>query len=326
MPRVVHTSEYPRDTYAHSVADPPRRVINVLPFTHEFHLLETRVNVYADVVDLYVIVESNYTASGVPRDRLLLQRLQEGFLKQFQHKILYVPLGYFPRNARYNGWIMDALLRNYAAQQGLSRIKNLEENDVIVLNDADELPVREALLFLKVHRGYPEPVGFHLVHNVFGFFWLGSDMRSHAFGACSVGMLLHFFDWQLYKLRSASSEMSHNADALNHFRYYHRGKISEWSFGKKATMEPSGWHCSWCFDPQGIKTKLEGAHWSDLPRWGAFPSKTTEDYIRNLTVRGMWFDDRTPLVPAPPRVNVWFAPQYCLDHSERFSHLLDKPT
>ena len=326
MPKVVYNSEFPRDTYAHSVANLPRRIINAFPFTQEFHLLEARLHEYKDVVDLYVILESNYTAAGFPRKRLLLERLSEGYLQEFQNRILYVSLGYFPRNARYNGWIVDALLRDYIASEGLSRIKNLKESDVIVLNDADELPVRESLLFLKLHRGYPEPIGFYLVHNVYGFYWIGNDHLSHAFGACSVGMLLHFFDWKLYNLRSATAEMNQNKKALDHFKYFHRGAVREWSLGKKSSLTPGGWHCSWCFPPKGIKTKLEGAHWSDLPRWGAMPSKTTEDYIMNLTIQGLWFDDRTLLLPAPPRTDEWFAPSYLKSNFEKYQYLLIKPS
>ena len=321
MHDVVYTSEYPRDVYAFLIASEPKRIINALPFTHEFDLLEARMHELADVVDLFLIVESNYTAAGHPRPRLLQNKLNQGYLQEFHYKILYVPLGYFPQKGYYNGWIMDALLRNYAAE-GLKQIQNLKENDILVINDADELPKRETLLFLKLHDGYPEPIGFNYVHNVYGFYWRGRDKITHAFGACSIAMLLHFFNWEPYRLRSAPSQMNTNKEALDHYKYKHRGTIREWSFGHKENEIPCGWHCSWCFRPQGIKTKLEGAHWSDLPRWGAFPSKTTLDYIANLTINGLWFDDRTKLLPSVSRLSDWYAPQYVKSHFDKYQYLL----
>ncbi len=36
-----------------------------MPFNHEFDLLDVKVNELSSVVDLFVILESNYTAAGM---------------------------------------------------------------------------------------------------------------------------------------------------------------------------------------------------------------------------------------------------------------------
>ena len=49
---------------------------------------------------------------------------------------------------------MDSLLRNHIGDVILQRdvIRDVRQDDVMIMHDADELPVREALLFLKVGK------------------------------------------------------------------------------------------------------------------------------------------------------------------------------
>jgi hypothetical protein len=68
MPEFVYRSSYPKE-YGYRISDSPRRLIHVFPFAAEFDLLETRFHELGDLVDLYVIVESNYTAAGQPKPR-----------------------------------------------------------------------------------------------------------------------------------------------------------------------------------------------------------------------------------------------------------------
>ena len=152
MPEVVFRSEdYPRQ-YATSIAKPPRRMIYAMPFNNEFDLLEAKVITLLDVVDLFIIVESNYTAAGNPKDTALLNRFQAGFLSEYLlSRVLYLPLSYFPSYAYANGWIIDALLRNHVGEQGLDKILDLRDDDILVMQDTDELPLPETLLFLKVN-------------------------------------------------------------------------------------------------------------------------------------------------------------------------------
>ena len=42
-----------------------RRIVYAMPFNHEFDLLDVKVNELSSVVDLFVILESNYTAAGM---------------------------------------------------------------------------------------------------------------------------------------------------------------------------------------------------------------------------------------------------------------------
>jgi len=60
----------------------------------------------------------------------------------------------------------------------------------------------------------------------------------------------------------------------------------------------AGFHCSWCYRPEGIRTKLLSAQKHDKPRWGDYPEKTELPYIARLIRDGEWFDGGKPFIDA----------------------------
>ncbi|ELU06968.1 hypothetical protein CAPTEDRAFT_176484 [Capitella teleta] len=319
-PDVVERSDYPNE-YGTSIRAEPRRIIYAFPFTFEFEMLEARMAELGDVVDVFVILESNYTASGKTKPRYLLQNLQQEYLSQYQHKILLLQMDSFPREGKRNGWVVDEKIRQYLGREIFERIPNLRPDDMIVIQDADELPVKETIFFLKFHNGFPEPIGMHLRHNVFGFFWQGDDLSSHVFGACTVAMMDNVFKRNPYNLRSASKHMQQNSAVVDDYKYRKSGRIREWSFGSRE--KPCGWHCSWCFEPDRIRLKMISAHSGDVPRWGSDRRKTDLKYIEQLVRNGTWFDDRSPLIKA--NATSMFAPKFFRRHQEKYRLLLLKP-
>ena len=155
----------------------PRKIIQAFPFNMEFEMLELRFLELKDVVDVYLILESNFSASGSAKELHLLNRLKAGMYPEVANKIVHVFLDYFPKGADKNGWITDGLHRNHLGSHGLPKISGWEWDDLFVMTDADELPCREALQFLKWHDGYSEPVGFILSWTAYGFFWRSDDGR-----------------------------------------------------------------------------------------------------------------------------------------------------
>ena len=115
IPDVVYKSNTYPHKYAVKPVDIPRRIIYAMPFNNEFDLFEAKIMMLYDIVDLFIILESNYTAAGMPKDYALLSKLENGYLgTPYQRKrILYIKLEYFPKEAYANGWIIDALLRNH---------------------------------------------------------------------------------------------------------------------------------------------------------------------------------------------------------------------
>ena len=152
-----------------------RRLIHALPVNHEFDFFETRVKMLKDVVDVFVIQESNYTTFGSAKNLLFLEKLKNGWLTEEQEKILWVLLPFFKDRGHENGWYADAFIRMYLSKMGLKLVHNQLPDDLFLLLDADELPLPEVLLFLKLYDGYTEPIRFGFRWTVFGFFWLKAE-------------------------------------------------------------------------------------------------------------------------------------------------------
>ena len=100
-------------------------------------------------------------------------------------------------------------------------------------------------------------------------------------------------------------------------------RIRPWEVGKLDHF--GGYHCSWCYDPEGIRTKLMSAQADDKPRWGDYPEKTNLTYIAKLIETGGWFDETRPFIYNGNMDSKFYAPQYMLDNFNRFKYLLEPP-
>ncbi|XP_050715550.1 uncharacterized protein LOC126998157 isoform X2 [Eriocheir sinensis] len=314
----------------------PRRVINGVTVNHEFAMFEARLHELYEVVDVFIIAESNYTAHGDPKAFLFLERLRSGYMREFQDKILYVSLDTFPRISKTNGWIADSYLRLHLSNKGLPLLKDLRDDDLFVLSDADELPTREVITFLKVYDGYPEPIGLTYQWNVFGFFWKvppkdtwsiwfkgAKEMVSEVNSVATIGMLTKVLYnnafyirktglWRYYKLRKKMK------------KYREEGHlVKEWVLGSAGHY--AGWHCSWCFSPVNIVVKMNSAQADDKPRWGNMPEKKNLTYIASRIREGVWFDEEVHYIPARNTKARFYAPRYFMQHPERYRSLLYHP-
>ena len=323
VPDVVHRSDYPFTKYPLQLRQWPRRLVSAFPFNVEFEMLEARLADLGDLVDVFLILESNYTAYGEQKPLRLLDRLKAGGYSDVACKLVHVFLPFFPEAAHSNGWIADDLLRNYIVQQGVAKqLRNFSRDDIFWLSDADEVPSREAILFLKLHDGYPEPIGIYLKLNTFGFFWTRGSEQTHVTAGLTFGLLRHVFWNNAIRIRSASSYLANRRLDLNSYLKA-GGKVKEWSIGSQKVA--AGWHCSWCGEPHHILAKLTNAQNGDFPRWGDYPEKCNLTYIRGLIKEGMWFNDKDRLVRAVPVRGHLYVPPYIQNNPHRFRYLLVNP-
>lgn len=109
-------------------------IVDCFPFFQELDILEIRLNILNPIVDYFIIVESNHTFSGKPKE--LLFKKNSHRYKQFYKKILYCDIK-FEKDNQINPWI-----RQYIARNTLYSIysKNFLSNDVFILSDLDEIP------------------------------------------------------------------------------------------------------------------------------------------------------------------------------------------
>ncbi len=129
IPEVVMTSVCLQTPYycsSFKVRDKPRRIVHFFNVHHEFDHVEIQLGELDEVVDIFVIGESNRTTSGeAPNELKFLPKMKdEGLYKDYQHKIIHVtiPSTDFPNDPTGGGWITDAFIRNYMGEKGISRI------------------------------------------------------------------------------------------------------------------------------------------------------------------------------------------------------------
>ncbi|TWW59011.1 beta-1,4-mannosyl-glycoprotein 4-beta-N-acetylglucosaminyltransferase isoform X2 [Takifugu flavidus] len=318
VPTMVYHSNLPTKERL-TPRETPRRVINAININHEFDLLHARLHELADAVDLFLICESNFTAYGDKRPLTFLQLLFNGTYDYIRHKILYVFLNHFPEGGRQDGWIADDYLRTFLTQNGLSRVVGVRPDDVFVINDADEIPAHEGLLFLKLFDGWTEPFAIHMRKSLYGFFWKQFGTLEVVSG-CTVGMLQKVYDSDGIKLRRREYY------TMPGFRKYENETghiLVQWSVG--SPIHFAGWHCSWCFKPEGIYFKLVSAQNGDFPRWGDYEDKRDLNYIRDLIRTGGWFDgSQQEYPPVDPKEHM-YAPKYILENVVKYHYLLQNP-
>jgi beta-1,4-mannosyl-glycoprotein beta-1,4-N-acetylglucosaminyltransferase len=54
--------------------------------------------------------------------------------------------------------IIERLIRDFLGTVGLPLVSGLRRSDLFMISDADELPTREVIDFLRWHDGYTQPV------------------------------------------------------------------------------------------------------------------------------------------------------------------------
>ena len=299
----------------------PRRIITGFPFNLEFDMLETRFAETGDLIDVFVIQESNYTAYGDPKALRLLRYLQESsdLSRDILCKIVYVFLSYFPTEGYYDGWIVDYLQKRFVGSQGIQhQVKHYRHDDIVILCDADEIQSRESLLFLKMHDGYPESFGYNYIWHLYGYFWKKSGLTTLDVGM-TMGMLTHVLGFANFEhIRSSRKTSQYHQNALELYRKS-GGSVRQWRLGTSAY--PAGWHCSWCLSPEDIRNKLTSAQNGDFPRWGDHPEKLDLSYISNLIKNGSWFSGKEQMIPS----TVDDAPRHMLKHHTKYKHLLVNP-
>ena len=148
----------------------PRRIISALPFNHEFDLLEARLHDLNNVVDVFIIQESNFTNSGGANTLKLKDKLKSRSFNGSE-KIFYIERTEVPDSGFSDGVLADADMRRHLGQEGLKHVTDIRLDDLYVYNDSDEIPKAELLLFLKLYDGIPHQVSLSLIWSLYGFYW-----------------------------------------------------------------------------------------------------------------------------------------------------------
>ena len=136
-------------------------------FTNEYDLLEGRLEYLFDKVDKFIIIESNITHNGT-RKRLNFLDNAERYSK-YLHKVFYFPANINPddydfsfdpndlKSQETGWWKVENYQRNYIAEA----LKFFDDDDIVMISDLDEIPLKAAIDLALVHLAPNNPlIGF----------------------------------------------------------------------------------------------------------------------------------------------------------------------
>lgn len=109
-------------------------------FYNEVDLLEIRLNELYDVVDKFIIMESEYTFQGKKKPLYYLDNKSR--FSSFLDKIIHINATSIPTN---NPWMVEETQRNFI----LNYIQTFKDEDYIIQSDADEIISRNIIQEIK---------------------------------------------------------------------------------------------------------------------------------------------------------------------------------
>lgn len=140
-----------------------RKVFDCFPFWKELDILEIRLNELNEIVDKFVIVESEWSHSGDKKPLYLRDNLQK--FKKFRDKIVLIS------DYRFKKTESPMQRENYQRNlinKGL-KISGARKQDLIILSDCDEIPRASVIrnLYLEPQNCILELDGYISYFNLF---------------------------------------------------------------------------------------------------------------------------------------------------------------
>lgn len=239
-------------------------------------LTEIRVNELYTVVDLFVLYESR-------RESYLRNHLNNGFLKQYYSKILYL-------NSDIKSlWFSIK-----------SVIQNIRNEDIILTNGLNDIPNKLALNFLKFYDKWPEPISFRLRWNVYGFFWTHPQKTALKGGACTIAYLKKSLNSDVGLLQNNKTFANSRGLAIGDLNHY------------------GGWLCEFCAEDATTIIDFLYKNTSIIVPL----QKIDTTYVEELIENGVYLDGKTELLRSRRYQELYYAPDYVLQFDWKYDFLL----
>lgn len=121
------------------------KLVDCFMFFNEMSLLALRLKENFDIVDYFIIVESNLTFSGNNKEYLFEKN--KDLYTQYLSKIIHVKVENTPYTT--NPWEREIYQRD-CILHGLHQI-NLNSNDIVLVSDCDEIVDNNILKYIKIN-------------------------------------------------------------------------------------------------------------------------------------------------------------------------------
>lgn len=200
-------------------------IADCFTFFNELDILKIRLVELYPVVDRFVLVENNKTFRG--HDKPYFFEENKGFYDEFLDKIIHIKLedpGQFNSDHRRDPWEREYWQRNSISLG----IKDLEDEDIIIVSDVDEIPRRSVISKLD-----PQPIQ-------------RLNMRAYYYGLNVYG----------------GGEGASKATRKKFFTTAQEIRATD-----PPEIEDAGWHFSYLGDAEHISNKFKAfSHWElDIP-------------------------------------------------------------
>lgn len=146
-------------------------VFDCFLFNNEFQLLKLRLNYLRDIVDKFIIVESDMTFSGKKKSLHIADIVKNNlsidlpYDKIVTYKVPYIEF-------KGDRWAIEFHSRNFMKQALIDN--SIEDDDYVIISDVDEIPRREAIEARKSGVLEMDSYHFYLNHKERNIFWYGS--------------------------------------------------------------------------------------------------------------------------------------------------------
>lgn len=129
------------------------KVIDSFSFFNEFEILKLRIEYLKDIVDTFVIVESNYTYSGDPKpyylDQIIHELPREKIVSiHYEPDISSLSFGRSNLDMTSDFWKLERSQRQYITDH----LDQFNPDDLFMVSDVDEIPNKDLIKHIKSHN------------------------------------------------------------------------------------------------------------------------------------------------------------------------------
>ena len=224
------------------------RIVNCFSYFNEKELLELRIKLLYDKVDLFIISDANKTHSGIDKPFTCKQTLEQLDIPTDKILILEVDL---PSYEKYSDpWIRERLQRNIASQY-------LEEDDICIATDCDEIINPEFVnYYVSIAKKFPD----NILRIPMAFLIGRGDLRAYdpqgnpwEWSCPFICNKYHLNDYTISQIRESRSTN------LNNIKY------TDIFATDNGIIEDAGWHFSWMGDQERIRLKSKSySHFNEF--------------------------------------------------------------
>jgi glycosyltransferase involved in cell wall biosynthesis len=235
------------------------KVYDCFIFFNELELLELRFRYLWNVVDYFVIVESNKTHSGKDkpyyfeenRDRFLWAEGKISYIKISPNTDGFV----FNKKNEFNAVLDDYWRMEFNQRNSIEiGIKDAKDDDIIIVSDVDEIPKREQIFNYKKNNKV-DALSFKIITHNYYFNFRAKPPNQTTWGSVIT--------------------RKKNIKTIQDLRNLRGG------LPLTSNVESGGWHFSFLGDKKRIAEKLSSFAHSEYSNWEYVDEKKIEESILN---------------------------------------------